>query len=89
MPWEYPETSLKALCEECHEARAALELSILKRLAVLNSQDLERAANLVDIVVEETEASGNFGSGVDYYVQLDRETLEALESTHAEAHQNV
>jgi len=41
-PWEYPSSSLRCLCERCHEEYTCLMLSIRSWLADLNFLDLNR-----------------------------------------------
>lgn len=42
-PWEYPDESLRTVCEECHATRQALELKIKKYLAGLSISQIADA----------------------------------------------
>ena len=41
MPWEYPNDSLKCLCEDCHRTRQNLELDVQKELSKLSLCELD------------------------------------------------
>jgi hypothetical protein len=40
-PWEYPDSALKCLCENCHGSRQEMELAIQKALAGMSFEDLD------------------------------------------------
>ena len=41
-PWDYPSDSLLSLCDECHDDRQSWQNWILRELAILDMQDIER-----------------------------------------------
>ena len=47
-PWEYPLSAFRALCRQCHESRARIEIRMRSYMATLSQSDMERLREGLD-----------------------------------------